>query len=327
MSAGTEHRILVVVDHTDAAPRASAGELLTAARGLGAVEAVWFGDGADAAAPRLALHGAELVHAIPLATAEAALPVSIAAALADLLQERGADTVLLSSTFENKEVAARLALAVDAGLVVDAAGIERGADGQVVTTQQAFAATWTLRGEVTAPRAVVALKANAVRAEPVGEPVEAEVRTHEPLGAADSRVRVVERTERPSSDRPDVGEAQVVVVGGRGTQGDFSAVEELADALGAAVGATRDATDEGWIDHSAMVGQTGATIAPLLYVGAGVSGAVHHRGGMQASGTVVAVNADPEAPIFEIADFGVVGDLFTVLPQAAAEIRRLRAEG
>jgi len=118
-----------------------------------------------------------------------------------------------------------------------------------------------------------------------------------------------------------------VVVGGRGTQGDFSAVEDLADALGAAVGATRDATDEGWMPHEVMVGQTGVTISPRLYVGAGVSGAVHHRGGMQASGLVVAVNNDPDAPIFEFADFGVVGDLFEVLPQAAAEIRRLRAGG
>jgi len=153
------------------------------------------------------------------------------------------------------------------------------------------------------------------------------VRTAAPAATADPRVRVVERTARPSSGRPDVGEAEIVVVGGRGTQGDFSAVEDLADALGAAVGATRDATDEGWMPHEVMVGQTGVTISPRLYVGAGVSGAVHHRGGMQASGLVVAVNNDPDAPIFEFADFGVVGDLFEVLPQAAAEIRRLRAGG
>ena len=123
---------------------------------------------------------------------------------------------------------------------------------------------------------------------------------------------------------PDLGSASIVVVGGRGTEGDFSVVEELADVLGGAVGATRVATDEGWIGHDAQIGQTGVTIAPRLYVGVGVSGAVHHRGGMQASGTIVAVNSDPDAPIFEIADFGVIGDLFTVVPQAAAEIRRLK---
>jgi electron transfer flavoprotein alpha subunit len=138
-------------------------------------------------------------------------------------------------------------------------------------------------------------------------------------------VRLVERTERPASGRPDLASAHVVVAGGRGTEGDFSAVEELADVLGAAVGATRVATDEGWIGHDAQIGQTGVTVSPRLYIGAGISGAVHHRGGMQASGTIVAVNSDPDAPIFEIADFGVVGDLFQVLPQAAAELRARKA--
>ncbi len=313
---------LVVVDPADGAPRASAFELLTAARALGGdVQAVWLGDGAAAAAPALAAYGATVVHELPLASAEAGLPAAVAAALATLVAEVGADVVLLAATFENRERAAHLALALDAGLVVGAAGVEL-VDGAVVTTQQAFAATWTLRGAVTRPRAVVALASNAVRPSPVAMPGEATVVTHPPVTAVDDGVRVVERTPRPTSGRPDVGEAQVVVVGGRGTEGDFAPVLDLADALGGAVGATRDATDEGWIEHEAMVGQTGVSISPRLYVGAGVSGAVHHRGGMQASGTIVAVNSDPDAPIFEIADFGVVGDLFEVLPQAAAEIRR-----
>ena len=109
-----------------------------------------------------------------------------------------------------------------------------------------------------------------------------------------------------------------------GTEGDFGPLEDLADELGAAIGATRVATDEGWIAREAQVGQTGVTVSPRLYIGAGVSGAVHHRGGMQAAGTIVAVNNDPDAPIFEIADYGIVGDLFAVLPQATAELRRLR---
>jgi electron transfer flavoprotein alpha subunit len=136
---------------------------------------------------------------------------------------------------------------------------------------------------------------------------------------------VVERTERPASGRPELGEAEVVIAGGRGTDGDFGPLEELADLLGAGIGATRVATDEGWIDRGAQIGQTGVTVAPRLYIGAGVSGAVHHRGGMQSAGTIVAVNSDPEAPIFEIADFGIVGDLFAVLPQLSAELRALRA--
>lgn len=318
--------VLVLVDHHGGVVRTPALELLTAGRALGEVAAVWLGDLPDDALAALGAHGARLVHRVDLPAGVTAATTT-AATLAALVEGTGADVVLLSSTFENKETSARLALATGAGLVVDATGVQRGEEGRVLTSQQAFAATWTLEGEVTADRAVVALKANAVPAEALAEPLVPEVREHAAILPADDGARLVERVARPASDRPELGEAQVVVAGGRGTEGDFSAVEDLADALGGAVGATRVATDEGWIGHDAQIGQTGVTIAPRLYVGAGVSGAVHHRGGMQSSGTIVAVNSDPEAPIFEIADFGVVGDLFAVLPQAAAEIRRLKAEG
>lgn len=331
-SAGGGDVVLVLVEQHDGTPRGSALELLTAARALGTVHAVWLGDLPDAAVACLGEFGAVVVHAVPVPTPEASLPPAVAAVLAGLIDETGASTVLVASTFENKELAARLALATGAGLVVDASAVQRGPDGRVVTTQQAFAASWTLRGEVRVARAVVALKPNAVHADPVATPVLPLVITRNAAAlsdgaAADARVRVVERTARPESSRPDLGEAQVVVVGGRGVEGDFSPVEDLADALGGAVGATRVATDEGWISHETQVGQTGVTISPRLYIGAGVSGAVHHRGGMQASEVIVAVNNDVDAPIFEFADFGVVGDLFTVLPQAAAEIRRLKAQG
>ncbi|WP_149202679.1 electron transfer flavoprotein subunit alpha/FixB family protein [Actinotalea subterranea] len=325
-SAPADAPVLVLVDHHDAGVRAPVLELLTVARGLGVVHAVWFGDGVEGALEQLGAYGVATVHQVTVGDGTAPLPPSAAEALAEVLVASGATTVLVSSTFENKEVAARLALVADAGLVVDASGVEREADGRVVTVQQAFASTWTVRAEVRAGRAVVALKANAAPAEPVEAPRTPHVLRHEVTLASDHGVRVVERTPRAASDRPELGEAQVVVVGGRGTEGDFSVVEELADALGGAVGATRVATDEGWIGHEAQIGQTGVTISPRLYIGAGVSGAVHHRGGMQASGTIVAVNNDPEAPIFEIADLGIVGDLFTVLPQATAEIRRLAAE-
>ncbi|WP_024287766.1 electron transfer flavoprotein subunit alpha/FixB family protein [Cellulomonas sp. KRMCY2] len=322
----TGSTVLVLVDHHDGTLRGPALELLTAARGLGEVHVAWLGDGLDGALGLLGEHGAAVVHQVRLDGPEARLAPGVAQILEQVAGAVGATTVLLSSTFENKEVAARLALATGAGLVVDAAGVERGVDGRVVTVQQAFAATWTLRGEVTVEKAVVALKPNAVPVVPAPTPTTPQVQVHDVAVPADLLgVRVVGRTERAGSDRPELGEAQIVVTGGRGTDGDFSVVEDLADALGGAVGATRVATDEGWISHDAQIGQTGVTISPKLYIGAGVSGAVHHRGGMQSSGTIVAVNSDPEAPIFEIADFGVVGDLFTVLPQAAAEIRRLRA--
>ncbi|HEY5518752.1 MAG TPA: electron transfer flavoprotein subunit alpha/FixB family protein, partial [Cellulomonas sp.] len=247
-----------------------------------------------------------------------------AEAMTAVAVEQAASLVLLTSTFENKEIAARVGAATGAGVVVDAGGVAV-TGGRVVADKTVFAGTWNTRCAITTALAVVALKPNSVQAEPADIPTTPEVVVVDVVVSDRAlAVTLVERTERPASGRPELGGAQVVVAGGRGTEGDFSPLEELADLLGGAVGATRVATDEGWIGHDAQIGQTGVTIAPRLYVGAGVSGAVHHRGGMQAAGTIVAVNSDPEAPIFEIADFGVVGDLFTVLPQAAAELRRLK---
>jgi electron transfer flavoprotein alpha subunit len=133
------------------------------------------------------------------------------------------------------------------------------------------------------------------------------------------------RVDKPATGRPDLAEARVIVAGGRGVDGNFAPLEELADLLGGAVGASRAATDAGWIEHSAQIGQTGKTVSPQLYISAGISGAVQQKAGMQTSQVIVAINKDPDSPVFEIADFGVVGDLFTVLPQAAEEIRKRRA--
>ncbi|GIG22346.1 electron transfer flavoprotein subunit alpha [Cellulomonas chitinilytica] len=321
--------VLVLLDHTpDGALRGPVREVVTLARELAGdagVHGAWAADaelGADVLADLGAL-GVTRVHRL-VADADTHLSAVLAESLDAVLTATGAGLLLAVSSFENKEVAARLALSAGAGVVTDADGLAV-VDGRYVASKTVFAGTWNTRCAVTAPLAVVTVKANAVPASPAAAPVATEVVDHAvTVSDAARRVALVERVERPASGRPDLGSANVVVAGGRGTEGDFSPVEDLADALGAAVGATRVATDEGWIGHDAQIGQTGVTISPRLYVGAGVSGAVHHRGGMQASGTIVAVNSDPDAPIFEIADFGVVGDLFTVLPQAAAELRRLK---
>ncbi|WP_029290166.1 electron transfer flavoprotein subunit alpha/FixB family protein [Cellulomonas sp. HZM] len=326
---------LVLLDHAaDGTLRTPVRELVTLARSLGgSVQGVWAlgapdGTGApdgpsDATLAELGALGLSRVHRVR-ADADLHLSAALAEVLAALLDSTGAGLLLATSTFENKEVAARLAVATGAGVVTDADALAV-EDGRLVAGKTVFAGTWTTRCAVTAPLAVVTVKANSVVVQTADDGGTPDVVDHDvAVSAAARRVTLVERTERPASGRPDLGSAHVVVAGGRGTEGDFSLVEELADVLGGAVGATRVATDEGWIGHDAQIGQTGVTISPRLYIGAGISGAVHHRGGMQASGTIVAINSDPDAPIFEIADFGIVGDLTTVLPQASAELRRLK---
>ncbi len=323
--------ILVLVDHHAGAVAGPTRELLTLARAVGGdtpPAAVWLGDGADSALADLGAFGVGRVYVPELAGRDPRVAPVAADALAAVVATSGAEAVLFASTYDNKEVAAHLAVTLGTGVVVDGTGLARSADGALEISKTVFAATWTTRCVVDSGVPLIGLKPHST------EPAPADVATEPAVeavpvtfGPAASAIRVVERTEHHAAGgRPDLTEARAVVVGGRGTEGDFSTVEDLADALGAAVGATRVATDEGWIDHSAQIGQTGVTIAPRLYIGAGVSGAIHHRAGMQASEVIVAVNTDADAPIFEIADLGIVGDLTDVLPQAAAEIRRLRGE-
>ncbi|WP_217613862.1 electron transfer flavoprotein subunit alpha/FixB family protein [Cellulomonas sp. GbtcB1] len=324
--------VLVLLDHAETgALRGSVLELATAARDLadgGEVHGLWVGDEpVDPALPVLGRHGVAVVHQVSTGAVDARLTPVLAEALADAVRETGATVLLALSTFENKEAAARLAVATGAGVVTDAAAVERDAEGRVVASKTVLAGTWTTRCAVRTDLAVVLLKAGAVVSRHVEAeaPLAPELRTRAlAVSERATRAALVRRTPAAPSDRPDLSSADVVVVGGRGTEGDFAPIEVLADEVGGAVGSTRVATDEGWIGHETQIGQTGVTVSPRLYIGAGVSGAVHHRGGMQASGTIVAINPDPEAPIFEIADYGIVGDLFTVLPQVTEELRRLR---
>ena len=317
----TDVTVAVLVEHRGLEIAQPTLEALTLARSLGRPVAVWMGDQpTDEAVAALGAYGAEEVRVLAIgdrARHPQAAAVALHAASAD------AALVLVVSTFVNKEIGTHLALATGAGMVVDAAGVAV-VDDRFETTQTVFAATWNVRTRINAPRGVVTLRPNTTQAVPSEAPAPAEV-VDVLAGPFEARETVVAVTpvERPAG--VPLSEAAVVVAGGRGTSGDYTLVRELADLLGAAVGASRDATDEGWISHEHMVGQTGTTVTPALYVACGISGAVHHRGGMQASGTIVAVNIDPDAPIFEIADFGVVGDLNDVLPQAIAAIKAARA--
>ncbi|WP_296666099.1 electron transfer flavoprotein subunit alpha/FixB family protein [Demequina sp.] len=317
MSAAT---VAVLVESRDGSVTQPTFEALTLARALGTPVAVWLGDAPDGAqVERLSVYGAAEVRVVPCGD-DARLAAGGAAALGAATAD--ASAIVMISTFVNKEIATRLALATGAGVVVDAAGAEL-VDGRIETLQTVFAATWNVRSRIETDAGIVAIRPNTTQASPAQTPGAAVVVdvAFEPLA---SRETVVAVEPVPAQEGIPLAEAPVVVSGGRGTGGDYTLVRELAEVLGAAVGASRDATDEGWISHEHMVGQTGTTVTPALYVACGISGAVHHRGGMQASGTIVAVNIDPDAPIFEISDFGVVGDLGDVIPQVIARIKERR---
>jgi electron transfer flavoprotein alpha subunit len=313
--------VLVLVDQIEGTVRKTTLELLTLARRLGEPSAVLVDEGADTAV--LAEHGAARVYVVPAEGVADALVAPKAEVLAALVERVRPAAVLLPSSSEGKEVAARLAVRTGSGVLTDAVDVAAGEDGGVVVTQSVFAGAFTVTSTVTRGTPLVTVKPNAVAVEAApaaGERVPVEVE----LSAAALAARVVERRPRERSGRPDLAEAAIVVSGGRGTGGDFGPVEAFADALGAAVGASRAAVDAGWYPHANQVGQTGKTVSPQLYVAAGISGAIQHRAGMQTSKAIVAVNKDGESPIFDLVDFGVVGDLFTVLPQATEEIARRR---
>ncbi len=304
-------------------------ELLALARRVGDPVAVVLDAGRTVgpeAAARLAAHGATRVLAVQDAAFDDFLVAPRSEALTQVAQAVGASLVLLTSGVETKEVAGRLAVRLGAGLVTDAVDLVADAGAGPVTTQSVFAGGWTVRARGEREVLVATVKPNSVTPEEStpGATVEVEPFTVTVSDAARG-ARVTQRDLRVASGRPGLTEAQVVVSGGRGTGGDFGEVEALADALGAAVGASRAAVDAGWYPHAYQVGQTGTTVSPQLYVAAGISGAIQHRAGMQTSKAVLAVNSDAEAPIFALADLGVVGDLHAVLDGVVAALADRRA--
>jgi electron transfer flavoprotein alpha subunit len=313
--------ILVLVDHVDGQVRKTTGELLTFARGLGEPSAVFVGSGADAAMEALARFGAVKVYVLDAPELTEFLVAPKAEVLAQLVERASPDAVLIASGGEGKEIAGRLAVKTSSGLITDAVDVALGDGGGVVTTQSVFAGNFTVAAAVTRGTPIVTVKPNSIT--PAPQPGAAVVEKVDVVVSEGAKAaRIVSTEPRRSTGRPELTEAAIVVSGGRGTGGDFSAVEAFADALGAAVGASRAAVDSGWYPHSFQVGQTGKTVSPQLYVANGISGAIQHRAGMQTSKTIVAVNKDEEAPIFELVDFGVVGDLKKVLPQATEEITK-----
>jgi electron transfer flavoprotein alpha subunit len=310
--------ILVLAEHVDADVKKVTLELITLARRFGEASVVWTGPGAEEGQARLAEYGATRIYVAADSVYDDYVTNPAAELLAQLVQEKSPTLVLVAGNAQGKEVAGRLAVKIDSGVLTDAVDLQPGDDGPVAE-QSVFGGATIVHSRVRRGTPIVAMRPNAVAPEPaVGDAaIEAVSLSGDATGA-----KVTNRVVAERGERPDLTEASIVVSGGRGTGGaeGFGVIEQLADALGAAVGASRAVTDAGWYPHQFQVGQTGKTVSPQLYMAIGISGAIQHRAGMQTSKTIIAVNKDPEAPIFELADFGVVGDLFKVVPPLIEEI-------
>jgi electron transfer flavoprotein alpha subunit len=314
--------VLVLADHAQEDVKKVTVELVTLARRLGEPAVVWAGPGAEGGRARLAEYGAARVYVADGAEFDDYVVAPKAELLASLVTERSPAAVLVAATFEGREVGARLAVKIGSGIITDAVAV----DDSLVCEQSIFGGAITVKSRVRSGTPVIAVRPNAVS--PVPEPGPAELQPVEfTASEAAKTARVTDRVVAERGERPELTEATIVVSGGRGVGGaeNFALIERLADALGAAVGASRAATDAGWYPHQFQVGQTGKTVSPQLYVAVGISGAIQHRAGMQTAKTIMVINKDPEAPIFELADFGVVGDLFKVVPQLIEEIEKRTA--
>jgi electron transfer flavoprotein alpha subunit len=313
--------ILVLAEHVGGEVKKVTCELITLARRFGEPAVVVAGAGAEQGQQRCAEFGAARIYAASDAIFDDYVVAPTAELLAQLVRDKAPALVLIAGTAEGKEIAARLAVKTDSGLLTDAVDLTPEQDGKPVAEQSIFGGATVVHSRVTRGTPIVAVRPHAVAPEPASGAAELSPVS---LAAAVSGAKITGRVVAQRSDRPDLTEASIVVSGGRGTGGaeGFGVIEQLADALGAAVGASRAVTDAGWYPHQFQVGQTGKTVSPQLYMAIGISGAIQHRAGMQTSKTIIAVNKDPEAPIFELADFGVVGDLFKVVPQLLDEISK-----
>jgi electron transfer flavoprotein alpha subunit len=312
--------VLVLVDHTGGKVRKTTAELLTIARRLGEPVAVYIGEGVQDALPALGQYGATKVIALTNPELTQYLVAPKAEALQQVAAKIEPSAILISSNAEGKEIAARLAVKLESGLITDAVDVQAGP----VTTQSVFAGNYSVQAKITHGTPIITVKPNA--ATPEAAETSPEVEEFDvTISDAAKTAKITDSKPREATGRPELTEAAIIVSGGRGTGGNFDPIEAFADSLGAAVGASRAAVDSGWYPHAYQVGQTGKTVSPQLYVAAGISGAIQHRAGMQTSKTIVAVNKDEEAPIFELVDFGVVGDLHKVLPAATEEVTKRKS--
>jgi electron transfer flavoprotein alpha subunit len=311
--------VLVLVEHAEGALKKVTSELITAARVVGEPSAVVVGKPgtADPLIDGLKAAGAAKIYVAESDDAENYLITPYVDVLASLVESSSPAAVLLSSNADGKEIGGRLAARTGSGVLSDVVEIKEGAKG----IHSIFGGAFTVEAEATGDVPVITVRGGAIDAEPADGA--GEVVTVEVPAQAENATKITKREPAVAGDRPELTEATVVVSGGRGVGSaeNFSVIEELADSLGAAVGASRAAVDSGYYPGQFQVGQTGKTVSPQLYIALGISGAIQHRAGMQTSKTIIAVNKDEEAPIFEIADLGIVGDLFKVAPQLTEAVK------
>ena len=311
-------KVFILADFSGEKASKTTAELATAAARIGSVTAVVLAAAGKGAALAATVNQGPIANVLVVESDDFAhFGVAASAdALANLIKENSPSAVLIASHAFGKEVAARVAVLTESGIITDAVDVSADA----TATQLVFGGSTTVHSKVSHGTPIITVRPNSVDADTTESTPSVETLSFS-ISDASKKATVTSSQPPVQGGRPELTEANIVVSGGRGTNGDFSAVENFADVLGAAVGASRAATDAGWYPHSYQVGQTGKTVSPQLYVANGISGAIQHRAGMQTSKTIVVVNKDPEAPLFEIADFGVVGDLFAVLPKATEGIK------
>lgn len=318
----------VFAEDTDGSPAEAALEVLTKAASLGETEVLYLaGDPDESGIPEetlrtLGAHGASRVYHLAPPAAEGGLPAAgAAAAAAGLVEREGPQAALFAQTYTSRDVAGRLAARLNRPVVSNA--IDFSLNGGCVVTSEIFGGTQLVETSFTADPPYLALvRPKSFAAQPSGDGIPPVERVPWPETGHAGSARLVE-TVAERAEGPQLGDAKIIVSGGRGlgSAEAYSLIEEVAEPLHAATGATRAIVDAGWVPYAKQVGQTGKTVKPEVYLACGVSGAMQHLVGMKDSKLIVAINKDPEAPIFSVADLGVVGDVHKVLPRLTAALR------
>jgi len=324
--------VFVIAEQRNGELRKPAREALSEGRRMAdklgvPMEAVVVGEGVASLADEIASYGADKVYVVDDAFLKYYHPMAYARVIGELIKEKQPKVVLMGGTQTGRDLLPRVAARVGAGIAPDCTGYEIN-DGKVVAIRPAISGKVIVHVGFKSEPAMLSLRPNAF---PMAEPdasrkAEVENISFEPTDA--EKKQVMKEFNLKETGRPELTEAEIVVSGGRGLKGpeNFALIEELADLLGAAVGASRAAVDAGWRPQSDQVGQTGKTVSPKLYIAIGISGAIQHLAGMSSSKYIVAINKDPDAPIFNVADFGVVGDLFKVVPVLIEEIKKEKGQ-